>query len=42
MNFPKKKDKKTSDALHRRFSLERDTGIEPAYPAWEAGVLPMN
>lgn len=22
--------------------LERDTGIEPAYPAWEAGVLPMN
>ncbi len=22
--------------------LERMTGIEPALPAWEAGVLPMN
>ncbi len=21
---------------------EQVTGIEPAYPAWEAGVLPMN
>ena len=21
---------------------KRMTGIEPAYPAWEAGVLPMN
>ena len=21
---------------------KRITGIEPAYPAWEAGVLPMN
>ncbi len=21
---------------------ERATGIEPAYPAWEAGVLPLN
>ena len=23
-------------------SLERTTGIEPAFPAWEAGVLPLN
>lgn len=22
--------------------MERMTGIEPAYPAWEAGVLPLN
>ena len=22
--------------------LERATGIEPALPAWEAGVLPLN
>ena len=22
--------------------LERDTGVEPAYAAWEAAVLPMN
>ena len=22
--------------------LERTTGIEPAFPAWEAGVLPLN
>ena len=22
--------------------MKRMTGIEPAYPAWEAGVLPMN
>ena len=25
--------------LHQK---KRITGIEPAYPAWEAGVLPMN
>ena len=24
------------------FSLERMTGIEPAYSAWEADVLPLN
>ena len=23
-------------------TMERATGIEPAYPAWEAGVLPLN
>ena len=22
--------------------LERMTGIEPAYPAWKAGILPLN
>ena len=25
-----------------RISMERVTGIEPAYPAWKAGVLPLN
>ena len=25
-----------------RISLERVTGIGPAYPAWKAGVLPLN
>ena len=24
------------------FKLERVMGIEPTYPAWEAGVLPLN
>ncbi len=24
------------------FVLERATGIEPAYPAWEAGALPLS
>jgi hypothetical protein len=26
----------------RRKSLERVTGIEPAYPAWKAGALPLS
>ena len=25
-----------------RMSMERVTGIGPAYPAWKAGVLPLN
>ena len=25
-----------------RISVERVTGIGPAYPAWKAGVLPLN
>ena len=25
-----------------RISMERVTGIGPAYPAWKAGVLPLN
>ena len=28
--------------LFRRKSLERVTGIEPAYPAWKAGALPLS
>ena len=24
------------------FSLERVKGIEPSYPGWKAGVLPLN
>lgn len=24
------------------FNMEHMTGIEPAYPAWEASVLPLN
>jgi hypothetical protein len=27
---------------HRRWSVEPMTGIEPAYSAWEADVLPLN
>jgi hypothetical protein len=23
-------------------SMEQDTGIEPAYSAWEADILPLN
>ena len=26
----------------KALELERVTGIEPAPPAWEAGVLPLN
>ena len=26
----------------RMFGMERVTGIGPAYPAWKAGVLPLN
>ena len=33
---------KTGDAMHLPFFLERMTGIEPAYSAWEADVLPLN
>ena len=29
-------------ALYERGQMEQMTGIEPAYPAWEAGVLPLN
>ena len=24
------------------FKVERAKGIEPSYPAWEAGILPLN
>lgn len=34
--------KKTAADADSAAVVERDTGIEPAYPAWEAGVLPMN
>ena len=26
----------------RMYKMERVTGIGPAYPAWKAGVLPLN
>ena len=29
-------------AFSKVFILERMKGIEPSYPAWEAGVLPLN
>jgi hypothetical protein len=29
-------------ALTRTFDRERVTGIEPAFSAWEADVLPLN
>ena len=46
VRFPFLLHKKTTMAgsfrhLPGRF-LERTTGIEPAWPAWEAGVLPLN
>ena len=28
--------------LHSAAVLERVMGIEPTYPAWKAGVLPLN
>ena len=28
--------------MHFKLLLERPTGIEPAYAAWEAAVLPLN
>src|SRR3954453_23866324 len=30
------------DTQHRRFDVERVTGIEPALPAWKAGTLPLS
>ena len=32
----------SSDTTHRKTTLERETGIEPASSAWKAGVLPLN
>jgi xanthine dehydrogenase iron-sulfur cluster and FAD-binding subunit A len=32
----------TETALIRAYVLERTTGIEPAFSAWEADVLPLN
>ncbi len=34
-------DKKTSGTILRSF-VEQVMGIEPTYPAWKAGVLPLN
>ena len=31
-----------SYGLIRKFILKRVMGIEPTYPAWKAGVLPLN
>ena len=31
-----------STCICKCFFLERVTGIEPAWPAWEAGVLPLD
>src|SRR5690606_33891579 len=39
-NPPKKA--KAAELSCSGFCLERMTGIEPAFPAWEAGVLPLN
>ena len=33
--------KKKDTAVAVSFSLERGTGVEPAYSAWEADALPM-
>ena len=34
--------KKIPRITGRSFSLERVTGIEPAWPAWKAGALPLS
>ena len=31
-----------TSAIHRAGEMERMTGIEPAFSAWEADVLPLN
>ncbi len=31
-----------SNALAREGAAERVTGIEPAWPAWKAGALPLS
>lgn len=42
-NFQKKKPRKRLNKAHcEGIKLERTTGIEPAYSAWEADILPMN
>ena len=35
-------DEGTKVPIYQRLYQERATGIEPALPAWEAGVLPLN
>ena len=30
------------NAVFKGLSVERVKGVEPSYPAWEAGVLPLN
>lgn len=37
----RKMTRKNKNPLFKRVIAEQDTGVEPAYPAWEAGVLPM-
>ena len=32
----------TSSSPSALLAMERATGIEPAYPAWEAGALPLS
>jgi hypothetical protein len=39
--YPDRK-QKFPPCANGNFLLEQMTGIEPAYPAWEAGVLPLN
>ena len=34
--------KRTSERSEIRSDVERVKGIEPSYPAWKAGVLPLN
>ena len=31
-----------SDCSFAEYQLERVTGIEPAWPAWKAGALPLS
>ena len=36
------KKQKTKNAVYAILRLKQMTGIGPAYPAWKAGVLPLN
>jgi translation elongation factor EF-Ts len=38
----KKAIRKAEKALRKGETLERVTGIEPAWPAWKAGALPLS
>ena len=42
LNANKKLQVKQMPSLERKYNMERATGIEPAWPAWEAGALPLS
>ena len=40
--MPAKAEKKETVSGLRKKKIKRVMGIEPTYPAWKAGVLPLN